>query len=708
MQRAPALKPLPRLVAAALLPSSLLCVAPAAAQDAAATPVMLNPVVVTGSRVETESFDLPYSVDVVDMRGTQEGNLRVNVSEALNGVPGLVIQNRQNYAQDLQISVRGFGARAAFGVRGVKLIADGIPASNPDGQGQAATFNLDTAERIEVLRGPFSTVYGNHAGGVIQLVSRDGEGPPRITGGVTAGSWGTTRFGLGTEGEKNGVGFVLDASRLDTDGYRDHSEARRDQGFAKITLRPDEDSKLTLVGSGLRQKDTEDPLGVTWETYKRDPRGVEQVALDYNTRKSIDHLQGGATYERRFGQDRLQLSAYSGTRSVTQYQSIPTGPQAAPRHAGGVVDFDRDFFGGGARWIAERNLGTGLLTVTAGIDYDEAEDARRGYQNFIGSVLGVKGTLRRNETDTITSTDPYLQAQWKQGDWLWTAGVRHSKVRFKVDDRYVVPGNGDDSGSVSYSETTPALGVAYALSPAVNVYASYGEGFETPTLNELSYASPSTGFNFDLKPSTSKQAEVGLKAIVGDATRVNVALFQIGTDDEIVVAQSSGGRTSYTNAGKTKRKGVELSVESELQAGLVARGAVTWLDARYDDAFVSRGTTVPSGNRIPGIPEVSVFGELAWSVRSGLTVAAEAIHRSKVEVNDLNDARPAPAYTLVNLRLSAEQKSGPWTFAQLLRLDNVFDREHIGSVIVGDAQGRYYEAGPERSLYGGVRATYSF
>ncbi len=309
MYRVPALKPLSRLVAAALLPSGLMCIAPALAQDA--TAVTLKPVVVTGSRVEAESFDLPYSVDVVDMRGTQEGNLRVNASEALNGVPGLVILNRQNYAQDLQISVRGFGARAAFGVRGVKLIADGIPASNPDGQGQAATFNLDTAERIEVLRGPFSTVYGNHAGGVIQLFSRDGEGPPRITGGLTVGSWGTKRFGLGAEGEKNGVGFVLDASRLDTDGYRDHSEARRDQAFAKITLKPDEDSKLTLVGSGLRQKDTEDPLGVTWETYKRDPRAVEQVARDFNTRKSIDHLQGGVTYERRFGQDRLQLSAYS-------------------------------------------------------------------------------------------------------------------------------------------------------------------------------------------------------------------------------------------------------------------------------------------------------------------------------------------------------------------------------------------------------------
>ncbi len=708
MPACPPLKPSLRLLAAAVSPPLLLGLAgPLAAQDRDAA-TTLNPVVVTGSRIEADSFDQPYSIDVVDTRAVQEGNLRVNVSEALGGLPGLVIQNRQNYAQDLQISIRGFGARSAFGVRGVKLITDGIPATNPDGQGQAATFNLDTAERIEVLRGPFSTVYGNHAGGVIQLFSRDGQGAPRVSGGFTAGSWGTTRFGLGAEGEQNGVGFVLDASRFDTDGYRDHSEARRDQGFAKITLAPDEDSKLTLVGSGLRQKDTEDPLGITWATYQRDPRAVENVALQFNTRKSIDHLQGGATYERRFGEDRLQLVAYTGERSVTQFQSIPKQFQGGEQHAGGVVDFDRDFHGLGARWIAQRDLGTGRLTLTAGMDYDKSEDDRRGYQNFVGDTLGVLGALRRNELDTVTSTDPYVQAMWKQGPWQWSAGLRHSRVKFEVDDRYIVGANGDDSGSVSFSKTTPALGLVYAVSPALNLYASAGTGFETPTLNELSYATPSTGFNFNLKPSTSRQAEIGLKAFVGDATRVNLALFRITTEDEIVVAESSGGRTSYTNAGRTRRKGVELSAESEWTRNVTARAALTWLDAVYDDAFVSRGDTVPAGNRIPGIPELAAYAEVAWKPADGLTLATEAVYRGDIEVNDLNDARPAPAYTLVNLRLSAEQKSGPWTVGELIRLDNVFDRKHIGSVIVGDAQGRFYEPGPERSVYAGVRATYAF
>lgn len=698
-----------RALCAALAGSTAIA---AQAQDARPADVTLNPVVVTGSRVETDSFDLPFSVDSVDMREARRANIGVNLSESLGAVPGLVIQNRQNFAQDLQISIRGFGARSAFGVRGVKLIADGIPASNPDGQGQAATFNLDTAERVEVMRGPFSTIYGNHAGGVIQLFSRDGRGEPRVNGQFLAGSWGTTRFGLGAEGESGAVGYVLDGSRFDTDGYRDHSAARRDQGFAKITTKPDDQSKLTLVANGLRQPDTQDPLGVTWDTYQRDPRASEPVATLFNTRKSIDHLQGGATYERTFGQDRMELVAYTGRRSVTQYQAIPVAPQANPRHAGGVIDFDRDFYGLAARWIAQRALAGGDLTMTTGIDYDASEDDRRGYENFVGSTLGVKGELRRDEIDTVTSLDPYVQAVWKAGPWQWQAGLRYSNVEFEVDDRYVTGANGDDSGSVTYSRVTPAGGVVYALSPATNVYFSAGTGFETPTLNELSYATPSSGFNFGLSPSRSQQLEAGVKSFVGDATRVNAAIFQIRTKNEIVVAESVGGRTSYANAGETLRRGIELSAESQLAPTLTTRTAFTWLDATYDSAFVTNiggtSTTIPSGNQLPGVPELAAYAELAWTPLPDLTLAGELLYRDEVYVNDLNDARPAPGYTLVNLRLSAEQRVGRWTFGELLRLDNLFDREHISSVIVGAANGRYYEPGPELSWYAGVRANYRF
>ena len=677
-----------------------------AGSAAAADTAVLNPVVVTGSRAEAASFDLPYSIDVVDSRTISEGQLGVNASEALAGVPGLVVQNRNNYAQDLQISSRGFGTRAAFGVRGIKLITDGIPASTPDGQGQAATFNLDTAERIEVLRGPFSTVYGASSGGVIQLFSRDGKGAPSLKAGVTAGSWGTSKIELGAEGEVGSTGYLLNTSRFDSNGFRDHSAVTRDQAFGKLTFHPDADSTLRLTVSSLAQHDTQDPLGLKWETFKRDPRAVESNATTFNTRKSIDHVQGGVQYARQFGAGRLELNAYTGTRSVIQYLSIPTFVQAPATHSGGVVDFERNFHGLGARWIHTLAAGPGELTLTGGIDYDRSEDDRKGYENFIGSTLGVKGALRRDEVDTVTSLDPYVQAAWKLGDVTLQAGLRHSHVEYEVEDAYL--SNGDGSGEVSYRKTTPAVGVLWAVSPTLNLYASAARGFETPTITEMSYAASGGGFNFDLKPATSVQYELGAKAFLSDDTRLNAAIFQIRTDDELVVASASGGRTVYDNAAKTLRQGMELALDSDFAEHWRARLAVTWLRAIYDGAFTNGSRSVDDGARMPGIPAASAFGEIVWRPRQDLSAALETQYRSKVYVEDSNSDRPAPAYTIFNLRLTAEQKMGPWKFSEMVRLDNLFDRTYIGSVIVGDGNGRYYEPGSGFGWFAGVSARYAF
>jgi len=695
--RLPALRPvLAALIAAFAVP---------AMADGEST--VLNPVVVTGSRTATESFELPYSIDVVGGEDITRGQLGVNASEALLSVPGLVVQNRQNYAQDLQISVRGFGARSAFGVRGVKLIADGIPATNPDGQGQVATFNLDMADRIEVLRGPFSTVYGNHAGGVIQLFTRDPAEQPQVGARFLGGSFNTWKAGIGAEGTSGGVGYLLDASRFETDGFRDHSKARRDQEFAKLVTQPDEDSKLTLVASALKQKGTEDPKGVTWSTYEADPHAVESVALTYDTRKDISHAQAGATYVRNIGPHRLELTAYAGQRSVMQVLSIPKGAQGAPTSSGGVVDFDRDFAGLGARWIHNIELGDDVLTLTGGVDYDWSQDDRRGYNNFIGNTLGVIGALRRDETDTLSSIDPYIQANLEHGDWSFSAGLRHSHVRFEVDDNYL--SNGDDSGSQTYSRTTPALGVVYRISESLNVYASAGTGFETPTFGEVSYSSGSGTLNLGLKPARSEQLEAGVKARLGKSTRVNAAIFQITTEDEIVVASSSGGRTTYQNAGSTLRQGIELAMDSQLTQAVSTRASFTHMRAVYDEAFVSGSDTIPEGKRIPGIPATTVYGEVAYKhAPSGITTALEGIYRSSVEVHDANTDRAAPGYALFNLRVTAEQKRGDWTLGQLLRVDNIADRKHIGSVVVGDAQQRYYEPGPGVAWYAGVSAKYGF
>jgi iron complex outermembrane receptor protein len=640
--------------------------------------------------------------------------MRVNASESLGAVPGLVAQNRQNYAQDLQISSRGFGARSAFGVRGVRLVADGIPATMPDGQGQAATFNLDMAERIEVLRGPFSAIYGNHAGGTVALFTRDGKGRPSVEATFSAGSYNSHKADLNAQGETGGIGYVVDASRFETDGYRSHSAATRDQAFAKLTLAPTAASRLVLTASALRQDDTQDPLGVTWTTFQRDARAGETDAADpqtpkrtlaerYNTRKSIDHQQAGLSFEQRFGDDRVRVMAYGGNREVIQYQAFSKFVQTPASQSGGVVDFDRNFHGADINWLHVMPVAGGKLSTTIGVDYGHSTDARQGFENFIGTQSGVKGKLRRDESDIVANFDPYAQAEWQGGPWVLTAGLRHTRLTVSVDDHFI--SNGDDSGSVAFSHTTPVLGVLYKLTPVLNVYASAARAFEAPTLNELFYSGTGAGFNFRLQAATSTHVETGIKALIGNATRIDAALFQARTQDELVVDVSSGGRTSYRNASKTLRQGAELSMDSSFGAGFSSRVAMTVLRAVYDQGFAN----VVAGSRLPGVPKANLFGELAWK-NSGDTLGAaiETVASARVYADDANLDIPAPGYAVLNARVQARQALGGWHLKEYARLNNLADRKYVGSVIVGDANKRYYEAAPGRNWMLGVSARYGF
>ncbi len=686
--------------------------APAAA-EAAQGPMAV--VVVTGSRSEHASFDLPAAIDVIDASQIRDTQARVNVSEALAAVPGLVARDRQNYAQDLQISSRGFGARSAFGVRGVRLIADGIPATMPDGQGQAATFNLDMAERIEVLRGPFSALYGNHSGGVVQLFTRDAERAGLDRDQLLGRQRRHAQARRQRPGHSNGIGYLLDASRFDTDGFRDHGAARRDQAYAKLTIAPSATSRLVFTASGLQQDDTQDPLGVTWATYQRDPRAGEIDTTDtvtpqrtlaerYNTRKSIDHKQIGMTWEQRFGANRLQVTAYGGNRRVVQYQSFSTRLPGAADPFGRRGRF-RSRLPRPGRQLARRARARrrhACAPRSASTPAARRTAARASKISSATSSACAASCAATKRTKSAMST-PTCRPNGSATTGSSRAGLRHSRVKFDVDDRYL--SNGNDSGHVNYSHTTPLVGLLYKLTPTLNLYASAARGFETPTLNEVFYSGAGAGFNFNLQPATSTHLEAGMKAFVGSNTRVNAALFQVKTQDELVVDVSSGGRTSYRNASATLRQGGELSVDADLGAGWNAKLALTVLRAIYDEGF----GTVREGSRLPGVPKTSVYGEFGWKEAAGRYGAAfEAIGNGRVYAEDTNTAQPAPGYAIFNARAQASQAWGGWKIKEFVRLNNLFDKQYVGSVIVGDANRRFYEGAPGRNWVAGVSAQYQF
>ena len=663
----------------------------------------LDRVVVTATRTERAQLDVPASVDVLDRDEVRDTNLRVNLSESLVRIPGLVVLNRQNYAQDLQISVRGFGARSTFGVRGVRLYVDGIPATMPDGQGQVSHFALNAVDRIEVLRGPFSALYGNSSGGVIAMTTRLESGPNELEVSGAAGSYDTWRAGVNVSGGTAPYAYAVDASRFSTDGYRDYSKARRDVVNLRAAALDTPLGRLRVTFNAVDIPDAEDPLGLTRAQWQDDPRQASPQALQFRTRKSTDQQQLGAQLAGDIAQRwSYQAAAWGGRRGVTQFQAIPVAVQAPPNHPGGVIDLDRTYGGVDARV----QLTLDGVVLTLGANVERLDEDRRGYENFTlqpALMLGTQGRLRRDERNVVESRDVYAQAEAAIGQGLRLhAGLRASQVEFRGDDRFFA--NGDDSGRARYDSVNPTIGIVFRPSGSSSLYASYGRGFETPTLNELAYRPDgSAGFNTALQPARSNNYEVGAKAVLSRALRGTIAAFVVDTENDIVVRTNAGGRSTFANAAATRRRGVEASVGWEPLAALSFYASAAAIRAEFSEPFLTCAAApctqptlpVPAGNRLPGVP--SYTGYLETKLRSEWAdLSFEVRAQSRLRVDDRNtDA--APGYATFNLALARSFDAGPAKMRAFLRIDNLLNAPYMGSVIVNEANARFFEPAPGRS-----------
>ena len=677
-----------------LLAATALIPALASAQDNPAASVDdLEEIVVQATRMSRPLDSVPAAISVVNQAQIQLGRQQLGLDEALNRVPGVFMQNRYNFAQDLRVSIRGFGARSAFGIRGVKILVDGIPETLPDGQGQVDSIDLGAAQQIEVLRGPSSSYYGNASGGVISVTSERGPETPFANLRFSAGEYGAQKFQAKTGGQTERVNYFVSFSDSQIDGYREHSETENTQLSGRLEFDLGDRGSLLAVANYTDQPVSNDPGGINIAQAQADPRSARDRNLSFNGGEALEQTRLGFVYTLPVGEgNALQVRNYYVSRDFNN---------RLPFFGGGAVDLQRFFAGGGISYTQQGSLGGRPNRVVVGLDYDDQDDHRRRFNND----MGVLGALSLDQDEHVTSTGLFVQDELSISDNVQLSfGVRFDQVEFDVGDRFL--GNGDDSGVRKLDDVSPMIGLLANLSPDVTVYGTYSTSFETPTTTEFANPSGAGGFNPLLEPQAATNLEVGLRGGVGSRTRYELAVFDIGVEDELIPYEipSSPGRDFFANAGRSNRTGLEATLISQPTDRIGVTLSYTYADFTFADFLDDNGNDY-SGNRIPGTVEQLVFAELSYRDPAGWFGVLDALHVGDQFANNANTVADG-AYTLSNLRLGFDANRGGATFSPFVGVNNLFDQSYNSNIRLNAFGGRYYEPGPGRNIYAGVAVNF--
>jgi len=672
---------------------------------------ILDDVVTTSNRFEQKSFDAPSSLQAVSREVIEDAGPQVNMSESLNRIPGVVALNRQNYAQDLQISIRGFGARTTFGVRGIRIIADGIPATIPDGQGQSSSVSLTSTERIEVLRGPLAQLYGNSAGGVIQTFTRDAPETPELLIQGHIGSFDTYRTDWQYAEKVGKFGLVADYSTFKTDGFRQNSQTERNQFNGKLTYQHNDQTKIDFIANVFDMPYAYDPAGLSLADAIATPEKSSRVE---NQRKIIKQNQMGAVLTHSIdGVSKVSGRVYGGDRENTHFNNFTVGSPS-------WVGLERDYYGLGLNYSSKSTIiGKDTLWVV-GFDFDKSTEINQAGTATTNNA-GKEGTLSRNEERLAQNIDFFGQASMFLSDrWSVLGGARSTNV--KLSSTGIAGYTGAPIGSlgeITFNAINPVIGATYHATERMNIYANYGRGLETPTLAEMGYdLSYNNAFNTALKASSSNHYETGLKWIPTNRSRLDLAVFYVQTSDEIITYGTSSSKTAYTNSpGGTTRKGLELSYQNQFSSSMKLNVSGTLIDTEFNENFTYGTSTVNAGNKIPGIPNGMAYSSLQWSATDfqrnkyrqtmGTLATLEVLAAGANHSRDTNlESLKAGGYSLYNLRLAHRVDINSMTLTGYGQLNNLTDKKYIGSVIVGNSTP--FEPAPGRNWMLGLNAVTRF
>lgn len=688
----------------------------ALAQEPAANQTPLEEIVVTATLLERTLDKTPAAVSVVTEDDIQRARQQLGLDESLTRVPGLFMQNRYNFAQDLRVSIRGFGARGQFGIRGVKVLVDGIPETLPDGLGSVDSIDLGATSQIEVIRGPSSALYGNASGGVISLTSEGGRDVPEAELRVAAGGYGFEKSQLKFGGETERLNYLVSVSDQKLDGYRAQSAYENKLLTGRFDIDLGKDRSLLTVVNYTDQPVSDDPGGLTtaFLTGAVDPRSAAPLNVQFDAGESLDQQRIGFVYTTPAGE--------KGTIRARNYYAWRDFGNLLPTQSQGIVDLERDFVGGGVSYTYDGFWLDRPNRFITGVDFDDQDDRRRRYDN----LNGVQGALSFDQTEAVQSYGVFLQNELSVSQRVQLSfGVRYDEVEFQVTDYWLTNATGDDSGSKKFTDTSPMVGLVVELTDNLNFYTTYSSAFETPTTTEFALPGGGGGFNQALAPQEANNYEVGLRGAIGENQRYEVSLFTIEVEDELIGSEipTSPGRFSYENAGKTSRDGLEFSWIANPTDRIQTTVSYTYSDFKFDE-FIERTIANPAGanragNVIPATPENLAFAEFTYRAPRGWFIAADALYVDEQfgdsgntvdnpATTAVREGSEIPAYTVANMRMGWDIELDSLVLSPFLGVNNLSDESYTSNVRVNATANRYFEPGPGRTGYGGITVGWKF
>ena len=664
---------------------------------------------VTVTRTEEPLARVPFAVGVLDREDLVRGQPTLGIDEALNNLPGVVVANRYNFSLDQRISIRGFGSRSNFGVRGLKILVDGIPQTLPDGQSQLTNVDFADLERAEVLRGSSSSLHGNASGGVISFqTARAAPGPfaqrVRVQGGdgKRAGD-GYYKWQSWTSGRSGDVSGTLSISQFKADGFRQHSAAEFRQLNAGADWIVSGSTVATVRLSLADNPEAQNPGALTRAEYEANPDSAAPNNILRNADKNVQQ------HQLAFGLQHFDAAGNEYNATVFGLLRDLENPLAAPPDVGGgptngtYIRIDRGV--GGLRFTMARGLGTmeNAPRLTAGVDLQRMRDDR---QNLVHDAGVPTGVVFLDQVENVTELGPFAQLQWSPNEQLLVSGgARFDWVRFSLDDSFVA--DGDDSGDRSMSALSGNIGASWSFDERFVPYANISTSFETPTTTELvNQPDGSGGFNQDLGPQRAVNYEIGARGQPLPAVTYSVALFLGRVSDAIVQEEEVGGRAFFRNAQRTHNDGAEVGLSVSPVAGLTLNGAYTYAHYRFVEEPEGTGL---DGNRLPGVPDHFWRFGLRTALAAGLYLDADHTISSSVASDDANTPEgivDAWGEGVTNMRLGWQGDVGVLRLSPFLGVNNLWDRRYIGSVTLNGLFGRVLEPAPRRVIYFGTEVGY--